>query len=413
MAGHVGSQALRRATACRAINRRKWIHTQALIVCCAAFSGCTVCQNFKRTMWHEPAAFSWKHDRRLSVEVYREWAGRAWQQASLDCPQMLSDNDYALGFRDGFVDYVYAGGNGEPPPVPPRPYWNVMLRSPEGKQRADRWFAGYRHGAQSARVGGYRELGTIRTSLVGAAEPFDTSLYTPQLAAPQGADAVGAGLPKESLPEPRSTPNFPGPHAPNRTSTDAGSASGRASGPITSPKSRESGARPSFEPLDETNSTEQPDDLPLPEEELLGDPFQSDGAHHSVPQRRPSIEAAAPDVGDAISRAPLRLAVAKSQTPEPETRGSMIRMLAAPINAAPGTAPKIVVHLTPTPVTENAVQVKEAQASTADVQIASARDEEHRSIDAEASTIRIRTESVDAPRAALPPIPKRKATFLR
>jgi hypothetical protein len=82
---------------------------------CILISGCTVCQNARRTMWYEPAAFSWKHDRRRSVEVYRQWAERAWQEESVNCQEMMGASDYVLGFHDGFVDYVYAGGNGEPP----------------------------------------------------------------------------------------------------------------------------------------------------------------------------------------------------------------------------------------------------------------------------------------------------------
>jgi hypothetical protein len=72
--------------------------------------------------------------------------------------------DYRSGFLDGFVDYTYAGGTGEPPPVPPRTFWNVQLRSLEGKARVNQWFAGYRHGARMAASGGYRALATIHTS---------------------------------------------------------------------------------------------------------------------------------------------------------------------------------------------------------------------------------------------------------
>ena len=120
-------------------------------------------------MKHEPEAFSWKHDRERSTEVYEQWAERVWGEESANCPEMAAERDYYLGFRDGFVDFIWAGGNGEPPPVPPRHLWNVMLRSPDGKRRADLWFDGYRHGARVARFGGYREMGTIRTSLVGLA----------------------------------------------------------------------------------------------------------------------------------------------------------------------------------------------------------------------------------------------------
>ena len=98
------------------------------IVWCMVVSGCTVCENAMRTMKHEPAAFSWKHDRPRSTEVYEQWAERVWGEESANCPELAAERDYYLGFRDGFVDYIWAGGNGEPPPVPPRYLWNVMLR---------------------------------------------------------------------------------------------------------------------------------------------------------------------------------------------------------------------------------------------------------------------------------------------
>ena len=149
-------------------NALVWKFAQfAAVACSILLSGCTVCQNFKRTMKYEPDAFSWKHDRERSTEVYEQWAERVWGEESATCPEMASEKDYYLGFRDGFVDFIWAGGSGEPPPVPPRHLWNVMLRSPDGKRRADLWFDGYRHGARVARLGGYREMGTIRTSLVG------------------------------------------------------------------------------------------------------------------------------------------------------------------------------------------------------------------------------------------------------
>jgi hypothetical protein len=161
------------------------------------------------------------------------------------------------------------------------------------------------------------------------------------------------------------------------------------------------------------NSTQQPDSLPLPEEELLGDPFQNDGAQQSVPPRRPAIEPVTSNAGDSNVRAPLRLAAAESQTPEPEPTGSMLRLLAAPINAPRGDEPKIVVHLTPTPLSQDTVRLKKSEPLTADVQLASASDEAIPLVDPSASTIRIRTEPVHARRAATQPIPKRKATFLR
>src|SRR4029079_17454825 len=58
-------------------------------------------------------------------------------------------------------------GTGEPPPVPPRQYWNAILRTEHGKQRANQWFEGYRHGARVARDGDFREMGIVHSSASG------------------------------------------------------------------------------------------------------------------------------------------------------------------------------------------------------------------------------------------------------
>jgi len=157
-------------------------------------------------MIKEPAAYSWKHDRRRSVEAYRQWADLAWHEEANACPQLLGNPDYAIGFRDGFVDFVYAGGSGEPPPVPPREYWNVILRTPDGKQRANQWFDGYRHGAQVARDGGYRELGTVDSSLFGVEGDLVHQIYSTEPIEPGTIELEVPWPAGETLPEPNGAP---------------------------------------------------------------------------------------------------------------------------------------------------------------------------------------------------------------
>lgn len=65
---------------------------------------------------------------------------------------------YADGFKKGFVDYLQAGGCGEPPVVPPWKLRKPRYETPEGVRAVEDWFAGFRHGAQVAQASGYREL---------------------------------------------------------------------------------------------------------------------------------------------------------------------------------------------------------------------------------------------------------------
>src|SRR3954463_5747428 len=118
-----------------------------LVLCCANSVGCCRLLNLAyRTTRYEPSLYCAGCDETRSLDLYSEWADRAWNEQVAGCAETVFSSDYAIGFHAGFVDYCYAGGTGEPPPVPPRIYWNVELRSPEGKTRARDWFEGYRTG---------------------------------------------------------------------------------------------------------------------------------------------------------------------------------------------------------------------------------------------------------------------------
>jgi hypothetical protein len=135
-----------------------------LAACTLGAPGCSVCRQARRTLIQEPLEYSSKGDRARSLKAYRQWADEAWSVERRACPEVAGNSDYALGFRDGFVDYIYAGGDGQPPPVPPRKFWNVGWRTPDGDVGAQQWFAGYRHGAQSARNSGLRQNGVVLSS---------------------------------------------------------------------------------------------------------------------------------------------------------------------------------------------------------------------------------------------------------
>jgi hypothetical protein len=178
---------------------------------CILLAGCTPCDLVCRTVRWEPSAFWWKSDRERSRDTYRLWANEAWRQEGLGCAAGGSTPDYEAGFKDGFVDYVFAGGTGEPPPVPPRTFWNMDLRLPEGRERANQWFAGYRHGARVARESGYRSLAQVQTSLCEA--PSDDAYGSPQDGSLDPSEMQGPSWPQpEELPgQMLPTPGMPSP----------------------------------------------------------------------------------------------------------------------------------------------------------------------------------------------------------
>jgi hypothetical protein len=83
--------------------------------------------------------------------------------------------DYHAGFIEGFSYFVFRGGDGEPPPVPPQCYWKESFRTPEGQVRVQNWFNGFRVGAQTAREGNYRSLELLPLSRPLQNEQLETN----------------------------------------------------------------------------------------------------------------------------------------------------------------------------------------------------------------------------------------------
>src|SRR5450755_1724794 len=184
---------------------------------CILLAGCTPCDLVERTIKWEPSAFWWKSDRDRSRDVYRKWADQAWLQEGQGCASAASTSDYEVGFKTGFVDYVFAGGTGEPPPLPPRMFWNMDLRLPDGRERANQWFAGYRHGSRVARDSGYRELAQVQSSL--SESPGMAAYGPPRCGPPEQFDTQGPSWqqPQELQPEelPGQVPTLTAPAMPS------------------------------------------------------------------------------------------------------------------------------------------------------------------------------------------------------
>ncbi|MAT68717.1 MAG: hypothetical protein CMJ58_04265 [Planctomycetaceae bacterium] len=183
----------------------------ALMVWLAASTGCTVCRHAKRTLFDEPAEYSARRDRPRSIKLYRQWAEEQWQQFSGDCGEGVEREEFGAGFRDGFVDYVYAGGTGEPPPVPPRKFWNAAWRNGEGHSASADWFSGYRVGSSVARDGGFRRAAIVLSSyqVPGAMPYFDHQVRPEAAPLPAGGEMVAP--PRPELLPPTQAPPLPTP----------------------------------------------------------------------------------------------------------------------------------------------------------------------------------------------------------
>src|SRR3954469_9221088 len=167
-----------------------------IVLSCFFSSGCCRLLGLSyRTTIFEPRLYNTYGDSSRSLALYTQWADQAWLEEGLPCLSGAAQPDYEDGFHDGFIDYVYAGGTGEPPPVPPRMYWNVLLRSETGKERVHQWFDGFRHGARVAREGGYREMSVVPSSVVGAARNAPPNMASPDVPANNAAPASAVPIP--------------------------------------------------------------------------------------------------------------------------------------------------------------------------------------------------------------------------
>jgi hypothetical protein len=153
------------------------------------------------------------HDEVHFIKLVHKYAEKSWTQLCKANPQHFSDA-YHNGFVEGFVDYVQAGGSGEPPYLPPFRYRLSPYRTPEGLSLVDDWYAGFRHGSAIAKESGLRELNLV--PLPAYAVPKDlNAVDTSETIKPASSNpkAPNEGSPwgdqRKILPIPRSIPEAP------------------------------------------------------------------------------------------------------------------------------------------------------------------------------------------------------------
>src|SRR5438105_8040426 len=162
-------------------------------------SGCALAQDATRNL-----VMSVK----IPIEVHqekarnRQWAEAAWLSACA-AEKTSHSGDYAHGFKDGYAEYLFHGGDGEVPLTPPLHYRNTRYQTPEGYAAIQDWFNGYRHGTMVARDSGARQWITGPSALQSGLTniivpgPLPAQADPPRL--PQSADPM-------PLPEPRVPP---------------------------------------------------------------------------------------------------------------------------------------------------------------------------------------------------------------
>lgn len=179
--------------------RLAWLAAAILASC----SGCSIIEAGAHTLVIEPLQYCGVSDKYVSHLRHQRMASIAWDQLQSNNDERGFSEDFAQGFRDGFTDYLNAGGTGEPPPVPPRHYWKGKYQSLQGHQAIQDWYAGFRLGAEVAIESGWRDFIVIPTaSLSGVTQ--DPATYTsPQLPAGELLETPPSGQPIRNALPPR------------------------------------------------------------------------------------------------------------------------------------------------------------------------------------------------------------------
>jgi hypothetical protein len=171
--------------------------------------GCTTVAEGVRNMIVEPAEYCWHLDNCIDHKRNRAVAWQALAEFLRACPEGVSYSvDFGRGFRDGFADYLFAGGAGNPPPVPPRYYWRPEYQNPEGQSAMRDWFIGFRRGAAAAKQSGLRQLVTVPASVsLPARSTLGPGILLPRVGPGGSVPGVGAAPDKpETLPAPKPLP---------------------------------------------------------------------------------------------------------------------------------------------------------------------------------------------------------------
>ncbi|MBX7105325.1 MAG: hypothetical protein K1X57_14675 [Gemmataceae bacterium] len=121
-------------------------------------AGCGFAQNIRRNVAISPL---YAGTDRAEHHRHMKMAREAYRNMALAYPDQEFSCDYREGFVDGFTDYLYNGGVGEPPPVPPPQYRFFGSINAEGLQGMEDWKNGFRHGAATARASKLRDFVTL------------------------------------------------------------------------------------------------------------------------------------------------------------------------------------------------------------------------------------------------------------
>jgi len=155
---------------------------------------------------HDQMAYNHHINELVAGSHNRRLAKQAWKSRCSEFCDEPNVRDFSVGFCAGYCD-VAAGGDGCPPPLPPRKYWKSRYENIEGQGRVAAWFAGYPHGARVAEEDGVGAWRSIQLS------PEIQQRYlrsgTRDVWGPQSSEVPTDAMPIDSATNPLEEPDGP------------------------------------------------------------------------------------------------------------------------------------------------------------------------------------------------------------
>lgn len=145
-------------TAIKRTNRRSVRYRLLGILLLAVLTGCQATEGIRNQLDYSDACndliVGWRN---------RVWSNQAWHEHQELAADQRFPNDFEAGFLDGYAA-AGEGGDGCPPPLPPRKYWSWKYQTPEGQGKVAAWYAGWPHGARAAEEDGAASWSQIQVS---------------------------------------------------------------------------------------------------------------------------------------------------------------------------------------------------------------------------------------------------------
>lgn len=133
-----------------------------LIGLCSLGSGCGIVKYSTRNLVQAPCDV-WQNA--VDCVRNRQLANEAWSEYQSATSQQTYSAHFEAGFKEGFMDFLDAGGTGAPPAAPPWRFRKAMYEGIEGIRAVEDWFRGFREGASAAHASGLRSQILVPLSL--------------------------------------------------------------------------------------------------------------------------------------------------------------------------------------------------------------------------------------------------------